>query len=318
MPSWFKDFEIRDKKIVVKATGVELPLGFDIIKEALDWVPFYFYEKFRRLKCVFSSKPCLSIAYSPVVPRPWYLLSVLAYRACLKQTKDFAKADAVFYFEDQTLVKPPQIPAGITGKTFNFGCYDISKSNVASTFEQVFGYNLAVDPHKYKGPIAVKSEKNGAHDGYQTVAPLPVGEAADPNMVYQKLIDNSVDGKWAEDMRCPIIGGEIKLVFVKRRPLEKRFANLNSSVVLCEPDDLLSDVERAKLKEFAKAMHLDWGGMDVLRNKQDGKIYVVDVNKTDMGPPIALSIADKSKSVAVLTEQLLKLITQENAKGNNG
>jgi len=187
MPSWFKDFEIRDKKIVVKATGVELPLGFDIIKEALDWVPFYFYEKFRRLKCVFSSKPCLSIAYSPVVPRPWYLLSVLAYRACLKQTKDFAKADAVFYFEDQTLVKPPQIPAGITGKTFNFGCYDISKSNVASTFEQVFGYNLAVDPHKYKGPIAVKSEKNGAHDGYQTVAPLPVGEAADPNMVYPTI-----------------------------------------------------------------------------------------------------------------------------------
>ena len=55
-------------------------------------------------------------------------------------------------------------------------------------------------------------------------------------------------------------------------------------------------------------MHLDWGGMDVLRDKGDGRIYVVDVNKTDMGPPIALSIADKSKSVAILTKQLLKLI----------
>ena len=308
MPSWFKDFEIRDKKIVVKATGAELPLGFDIIKEALDWFPFYFYEKLRRLKYAFSAKQRLRIAYSPVVPRPWYLLSVLAYRACMIQTKDFSKADVVFYFEDQTLVEPPQIPTGVTGKSFNFGCYDISKSNVASVFEQVFGYNLAVNPHKYKGPIAVKSEKNGAHDGFQTTAPLPAGEATDPDMVYQKLIDNSVGGQWAEDMRCPIIDGEIKLVFVKRRPLEKRFANLNSSVVLCEPDDFLSDTERAKLKEFAKAMHLDWGGMDVLRNKQDGKIYVVDVNKTDMGPPIALSIADKSKSVAILTKQLLKLI----------
>jgi len=312
MSSWFKDFEIRDKKIVVKETGAELPIGVDILKEALDWFPFYFYEKLRRLRYIFAAKERLSIAYSPVVPRPWYLLSVLAYRARLKQTKDFSKADAVFYFEDQTLVEAPQIPEGITGKAFNFGCYDISKSNVARTFERVFGYNLTIDPHKYKGPIAVKSETNGAHDGYQTVAPLPSAQAADPDLVYQKLIDNTVDDKWAEDMRCPVIGGEIALVFVKRRPLESRFANLNSSVVLHEPEDLLSDAERTKLKEFAAAMKLDWGGMDVLRNKEDGKIYVVDVNKTDMGPPIALSIADKSKSVAILTEQLLKLITQNN------
>lgn len=312
MPSWLKDFEIKDKKIIVKATGVELPLGFGIIKEALDWFPFYFYEKLRRIQFLFSPNKRLRIAYVPVVPRPWYLLSVLAYRARLKPTKDYAKADAIFYFEDQTLVEPPQIPDGITGKAFNFGCYDISKSKVASVFEQVFGYSLAVDPHKFKGPIAVKSEKNGTHDGYQTAAPLPAKEAKDPDMVYQKLIDNSVDDKWAEDMRCPIIGGEIALVFVKRRPLENRFANFNSSVVLHEPDGLLSDTERTKLKQFAAAMKLDSGGMDVLRNKTDGKIYVVDVNKTDMGPPIALSIADKSKSVAILTEQLLKLMTQNN------
>jgi len=308
MPSWFKDFEIRDNKIVVKATGAELPLGFDIIKEAVDWFPFYFYEKLRRVKYLFSSKKRLRIAYSPIVPRPWYLLSVLAYRARMQEVADFSKADAVVYFEDQTLVEPPPIPDGITGKAFNFGCYDISKSNVASVFEQVFGYNLAVDPHKYKGLMAVKSEKNGAHDGTQIMAPLPADEVLDPDMVYQKLIDNSVDDEWAEDLRCPIIGGEIALIFVKRRPLADRFANFNSSVVLHEPDGLLSNSERAKLKEFAAAMHLDIGGMDVLRDKKDGKIYVVDVNKTDMGPPIALSIADKSKSVAILTKQLLKLI----------
>ena len=74
------------------------------------------------------------------------------------------------------------------------------------------------------------------------------------------------------------------------------------------PDDLLSNKERAQLKQFAAAMGLDWGGMDVLRNKNDGKIYVVDVNKTDMGPPIALSLKDKNKATIILTEQLVKLI----------
>lgn len=306
--SWFKDFEIKDKKIIVRATGAELPLGLEITKEVLSWFPFYLYEKVRRLRHVFAGGARIKIAFSPVQPRPWYLISVLAYRARMLRVQDCASADAVFYFEDETNPEPPQIPNSVVGKAFNFGCSDISKSRVAQKFEQVFGYALAVDPLTYEGPIAVKSERNGAHDGYAATAPLPDGEATDPDMVYQRLIDTSVDGKWAEDLRCPVIGGEIALIFVKRRPLESRFANMNSSVALCNPDDLLSDAERAKLKQFAAAMKLDWGGMDVLRDKKDGRIYVVDVNKTDMGPPIALSMVDKSKAVAILTKQLVKLI----------
>ncbi|MBL4854508.1 MAG: hypothetical protein JKY25_09755 [Robiginitomaculum sp.] len=306
--SWLKDFEIKDKQIIVKATGAKLPLGFDIIREALSWFPFYLYEKFRRFRSLFSQDPRITIAFSPVAPRPWYLLPVLTYRARMRHTKDYKQADVVVYFEDETKVSPPQIPAGTTGKTLNFGCYDISKSRVAQKFEQVFGYALAVDPLTYNGPIAVKSERNGTHDGYVAQGPLTPEQVGDPDLVFQRLIDNTVDGEWAEDLRCPIIGGEIALVFVKRRPLVSRFANFNSSVVLHKPEHLLSQEERGKLKQFAAAMGLDQGGMDVLRDKQDGKIYVVDVNKTDMGPPLALSIADKSKAIAILTKQLLKLI----------
>ena len=310
MPSWFSDFEIKDKVIYVKSTGAELPFDGEIIKEALSWFPFFITERTRRLFPSFTRAKRLKIAYSPVVPRPWYLLSVLANRARMKRTNDFGAADAVFYFEDKTAVAPPAIPTG-TKKAFNFGCHDISKSRVGDVFKQVFGYDLAVDPRTYKGKIAVKSEKNGAHDGYETVAPLPPEHPYDPELVYQKLIDNTADGKWAEDMRCPITGGDIAVVFVKRRPLKTRFANINSSVELKSPDGLLSTEERAKIKEFAAAMGLDWGGMDILRNKEDGKIYIVDVNKTDMGPPIALSMKDKSKATAVLTAQLLKLIADK-------
>ncbi|PHS37535.1 MAG: hypothetical protein COA91_10090 [Robiginitomaculum sp.] len=305
---WLKDFEIKDKKIRVKATGAELDLGLEITREVLSWFPFYFYEKARKLGALFSKNPHLTIAYSPVQPRPWYLLPVLAYRARLKNTKDYTKADIVVYFEDETKVSPPQIPAGFTGKTLNFDCYDISKSRVAQVFEQVFGYGLAVDPLLYKGPIAVKSERNGAHDGYVAQGPLSPKQIQHPDLVFQRLIDNSVDNKWVEDLRCPIIGGEIALIFVKRRPLASRFANANSSVTLREPSDLLSKAERGKLKTFAAVMGLDQGGLDVLRDKKNGKIYVVDVNKTDMGPPLALSIADKSKAVAILTKQFIKLI----------
>ena len=304
MPSWLSDFEVRGKVIHVKSTGAQIPLDFEIAHEVLSWFPFFIVEKFKRLGRTFSQRDRLKIAYTPVVPRPWYLLWVTAHRAGAKTVKDFATADAIFYFEDKTIAAPPKLPDEYKAKSFNFACDDISKSRVGKVFEQVFGYNLAIDPETYTGPIAVKSEKNGAHDGYEAIAPVP----CEPDMVYQRLIDNTVDGKWAEDLRCPIIGGDVHLVFVKRRALKTRFANTNASVVMRAPKDLLTTEERAKLKTFAKAMGLDWGGMDVLRDKQDGRIYVVDVNKTDMGPPIALPMKDKNKATAILTAQLVALI----------
>ena len=304
MPSWLSDFEVKDRVIHVKSTGAQIPVGFEVAHEVLSWFPFFIVEKFRRVGRVYSQKDKLKIAYTPVVPQPWFLLWVTAHRADAKTVKDFAAADAIFYFEDKTIAAPPKLPDEYAAKSFNFDCNDISKSHVGKVFEKVFGYNLAVVPETYVGPIAVKSEKNGAHDGYEAIAPVP----REPDMVYQRLIDNTVDGKWAEDLRCPIIGGNVHLVFVKRRPLKSRFANTNASVVMRAPEELLSTDERAKLKDFAKAMGLDWGGMDVLRDKQDGRIYVVDVNKTDMGPPIALPMKDKNRAVTILTAQLVDLI----------
>jgi len=55
-------------------------------------------------------------------------------------------------------------------------------------------------------------------------------------------------------------------------------------------------------------MNLDWGGIDVLRDAQDGRIYVVDVNKTDMGPPIVLPLHEKMRSTAILAKALKAVI----------
>ena len=41
---------------------------------------------------------------------------------------------------------------------------------------------------------------------------------------------------------------------------------------------------------------MDWGGVDVLRDRATGKIFIVDANKTDMGPPIALQLGHKLKA----------------------
>jgi hypothetical protein len=304
MSSWLKDFEIKGGTITVKETGAELKIDWEIIHEALVWFIFYATETVRRWFDFRPSKQRLKFAYLPKPPRPWYLLAVMAKRAGAKTVKTLEAADAVFYFEDQTVATPPQLSENFHGRALNFNCGDISKSRVAEVFESVFGYAISVDPEKAKGPIAVKSEKNGAHDGYVAQAPIP----NDPNLVYQRLIDTTVDGQWGEDLRCPMIDGTIPFIYVKRRPITKRFANVNTSVTLQDVDDLLSKDEQTKLKEFAAAMGLDLGGIDVLRDKNDGKIYVVDVNKTDMGPPVILPLKDKNSSTKILTEHLIRMI----------
>jgi glutathione synthase/RimK-type ligase-like ATP-grasp enzyme len=101
------------------------------------------------------------------------------------------------------------------------------------------------------------------------------------------------------------------VVFIKRRPAAERFANANASVSLARPQDVFSDLEIAQLSAFAHAMRLDWGGLDVLRDRPSGRLYVVDVNKTDMGPPIALPFADKLRAVARMGRALKRLITEQ-------
>ena len=54
-------------------------------------------------------------------------------------------------------------------------------------------------------------------------------------------------------------------------------------------------------------MKLDWGGLDILRDRANGRLYVVDVNKTDM-PPLALPFRDKVRAIALLGDALKRLL----------
>ncbi len=51
----------------------------------------------------------------------------------------------------------------------------------------------------------------------------------------------------------------------------------------------------------------DWCALDILRDR-DGRIYVVDVNKTDAGPIIALPMIEKLRSTAMLARALERMI----------
>ncbi len=209
-----------------------------------------------------------------------------------KLISDTSEADIVFQFDDSTESNhtPPVTKEG--ARLVNFGCRDISKSTVAEAFQKAAGYSLAVDPRTYNGPMVEKSEKNACHDGRIIEGPMEPLE----DKTYQVLVDNEIEGGLIEDLRASICGGKPAAVFRKRRQIGRRFLNENAEVLLDTPENCYTSDEIDVITAFAAEIGLEWGGVDVLRDNASGKIYIVDANKTDMGPPVALKLGDKLKS----------------------
>ena len=295
-----RHFEIHRDHLRVRKTGARVDFDLAVGKEAFDWLVFYFTMLGWRLAGALRGRPRARICCLPDGLRPWYLLWPSAIAARIEVTRALENADAIAFFDDATRSTTPALAASATPRRINFDCPDVSKSRVAEVFEAVFGYPLAVDPASHIGPMVEKSEFNGAHDGRVVEGPC----APRDGFVYQRVVDNARPDGLVEDLRCPTVFGRIGPVFLKRRPVGDRFANINAQVELSTAEACFSADERARLSAFLHAMRLDWGGIDVLRDKSDGRLYVVDVNKTDMGPPTALALGKKLKSVSALGRML--------------
>lgn len=295
---WLADFRLENGAIRVTKTGAVLRLDRALLKDVILGLAYYGPI---RLKAVGARllRPGPAIWFTPDRPRPWYMVWNAVLWSGTRIAARPEEAIAAFYFEDATVGTAPPTP-GLA--CFNRGCGDVSKTRVAQVFEAVFGYPLLVDPLTWRGPAVEKGETNGAHDGRIVTCPAP----PQPGKVYQRLVDTAEDGQ-VRDYRTPCVGGEPVLVFVKRRPSRDRFANYNTSVSLAAPDEVFSTGELAAIRAFVRAMRLDWGGLDILRDRGTGRLYIVDVNKTDM-PPLALPFPDKIRATRRLAAAFRRLV----------
>lgn len=303
---WLRDFHFGWTSLVVRKTGARVPYSPSVLAEAMAWFRFFF-----AIHQVEPAKPGFSIHFAPERARPWYLIWAVAKAAGGQLATDPARADVVMHFEDATF--SPNTPPAATrrdAKLINFNALDVSKTRVAAAFETAFGYSLAIDPAAHVGPAVEKSEVNGAHDGRIVTCPTP----ALPKRCYQKLIDSrGADPDLVDDLRTPTVGGVPAVVFIKRRPVAKRFQNTNSEVLLRTPEQVFSRDEIANIGAFSRDLGLDWGGLDILRDRNDGRLYIVDANKTDMGPPIALNLADKLKATRLIAEAFRDYVDRPSA-----
>lgn len=228
----------------------------------------------------FRTKTILTVPHKPI---PLHALYKLCHRLGYIITDDAAcEADVVIHWEDCTVRTPCQSLDILikARRVINYRCRDISKRHVAEVFANVFGYCLQVNPEEHHGFMVAKSEVNARHDGVIVHGPVANGR---PGVAYQKLVNN-VEAGYVVDIRVPVFGDFIPYCLVKRIPLAHRFTNREGYAVIQELSGVFTEGEIHSVKEFCCAMGLDYGELDVLRDSDDGKLYIVDVNNTPYGP----------------------------------
>ena len=228
----------------------------------------------------FRVKTILTLPHKPYPHEAFYKF---CHRLGYTFTQDAHRhADLIIRWQDSIIQMECEILNKLARgqRVINYQLADFSKRHIAEVFQQVFGYSLQINPREYHGPIVRKSNSNGPHDG--TIFRGPIAEDK-PEFAYQKLVNNVVAG-YLQDIRVPIFGDIIPYCFVKRIPIEHRFNNKKGTGVIREVNEVLAQEEIAAIKRFCRAVGLDYGELDVLRDSDEERLYIVDVNNTPYGP----------------------------------
>ncbi|HWI20825.1 MAG TPA: hypothetical protein VNT81_23885 [Vicinamibacterales bacterium] len=243
----------------------------------------------------------LTMLCGPVFPPPDAVVTKLCHHLGYRMIGEPAEpADLALYWDWHTWRTPPDDLVALAGRMpiVNLQCRDFSKRRVDAVHQRVFGRSLRVDPQAFAGPFVVKSDENAMHDGRVVYRPIT---PPDGGFVYQRLIDNRVDDQTVMDIRTPVIGAAIPLVYHLYRPVASRFAVDDTSARIVETADVFSAEEIALLKRFTASMGMDYAELDVLRDREHGQIWVVDANPTPWGPPRTLGATEHRLAVERLS-----------------
>lgn len=312
---YFEGISWRDGRFHVASTNIDITLNRALFVDAWRVLKIYLYFQSRKFTHIFKRPKFQgTIAFHPQNPAPWYNIWQIARLAQLKTISDIRTADIVFVFEDKTYSEVDISDVIATSKpVINARIDDNSKTRVAEVFRNVFGYDLEIDPTIHEGLAIRKSDSNGTHDGIVINCPIPKSDVI-KGQCYQKLVDSTFNGQTSEDLRVAHALGELALVYHKHKPLNDRFGTHYLSVDVREPAAIFSPQEINNIKMFCDAMHLDFGAIDIMRDKHDGRIYIVDVNKTCM-PVLCLKLKEQIACQQIIADALNRGIARLTERG---
>ena len=255
--------------------------------------------------------PGKTVLFFPQRPGPltveFKLCKLLGYSTTGDPNRRFDvafKRKAATFFDPAILRKLPVERE----RVINADSLDIGKEAVARAFGATFGYELAVDPSRYSGAMVEKSNMNCTHDGRVIAGPMKPRDIQ-PGKVYQKAIIPQSQNGCLIDYRVPIHGEQIPLVYVQHVPVKQRFSRrIYAQVDVAAPETVFSANELASMIRLARNLGIDYCEFDVLRDRADELIYVVDANNTPTGPPWELPRSQQRLALERLARSFERLL----------
>jgi hypothetical protein len=248
-------------------------------------VMVWFYYGWRHLAARLTRRGSGSAFFTPERPLMGYSIWRICRELGLRIVDQPDRGCRVaLSWEDSTvnLVSPAMPPNGL--RMLNVRCVDIRKTTVEAVSIATFGYGLAIDPRTHVGPFVRKSDENALHDGVILQGPRD----PEPGFVDQRLLDNVVADGTAEDLRISIVGRRIAAVVRRQHILRERFDTVCREEFIGER--VFSDAEVERVLAFCDRIGLDFGDLDAIRDRSDGRLYIVDANKTPYGPSMQVGI----------------------------
>lgn len=230
------------------------------------------------------------ILFYPDLPHPKSAIYKICYMNGYEPTDDPSQPFRLaIHWKAETCRKHDAVLKALAERmrVINYECTDITKNRVDAVFRDVFGYSLMIDPFTHRGPCLVKSDLNALHDAKIIVA--PVREVRE-DCVYQKLINNAAGEKTVQDFRVPVFRNRIPFVYLKYRPSgeKDRFRKILKAAMV-PVGEVFSGEELSKIVTFTGRFGLEYGELDILRDNDDGRLYIIDVNNTPYWTPGHLS-----------------------------
>lgn len=261
-------------------------------------------------KLITNRKTILFYPEFPSSGAIYYICLFLGYNVTNNPEETF---DICIKWKDTTFSPMDSVLSRLLAQNINvvnINCEDISKSYIDKVFHSVFGYSVTIDPLTYTGQCVMKSDINGQHDGKIISCPIDTIESG---VVYNKLIDNEVENGKVVLLRVPVFKQIIPFVYLKHFPIEHRFGRSFAHLVsarLAEAHDVFSETEISKILCFCQKIGLDYGELDVLRDRSDRRLYIVDANNTPSATmiynPLDLPL-DKRKCFLSASDRLIAL-----------
>jgi len=189
----------------------------------------------------------------------------------------------------------------------NLFLIETSKEYVAKSMEAHFGYTFKINPRTFNGYCIAKHNGNGTKSCFFLKCPIDADEVF-ADHCYQKIINFSskTDKSTLYEIRVPVFRNIIPFTFFKTRNRGLRFTSKNRSMEITPALTHLSADELQDIITYCRKIGLEYGELDILRDDEDGKIYIIDVNNTAWWPPNKLGDIDRNIALNMMWNGFLE------------